>query len=46
MRKIVALLLLMGFLVSCGPRRMQCGPGRRCLVEIPKEKMFVIKAIV
>jgi hypothetical protein len=41
MRKAVLYLLLVIFLASCGPRRMKCGPGRRCLVDAPKEKMIV-----
>ena len=45
MRKAVLYLLLVIFLVSCGPRRMKCGPGRRCLVDAPKEKMIVNKPI-
>ncbi|WNM19304.1 hypothetical protein [Flavobacterium capsici] len=38
MKKIFVLLIFLGFLASCGPHRMKCGPGRRCLVEMPKEK--------
>jgi len=33
MKKLLVILLLFGFLTSCGPRRMKCGVGRRCLVE-------------
>jgi len=36
MKKLLVILLLLGFLTSCGPHRMKCGPGRRCLVEAPK----------
>jgi hypothetical protein len=43
MRKAVFYLLLVIFLASCGPRRMKCGPGRRCLVDVPKEKRIVNK---
>jgi len=41
MKKLVYILLLVGFLASCGPRRMKCGPGRRCLVDAPKENVIV-----
>jgi len=43
MRKVVWYLLLVIFLASCGPHRMKCGPGKRCLVDAPKEKMIVNK---
>lgn len=28
MRKVVIVLVLCGFVISCGPRRLGCGPGR------------------
>lgn len=28
MKKIVFAIVLMGFVMSCGPKRMGCGPGR------------------
>ncbi|MGV9003129.1 hypothetical protein [Flavobacterium sp.] len=37
MKKIIVLLLLLGFIASCAPRRLGCGPGRRCMVEMPKD---------
>ncbi len=45
MKKLVALLFLLAFLASCGPHRMKCGPGRRCLVDTPKEKMIINNSI-
>jgi hypothetical protein len=45
MKKALLFLFLIGILTSCGPRRMKCGPGRRCLVDAPKEKMIVNKPI-
>ncbi|MDN3676146.1 hypothetical protein QWY90_02335 [Flavobacterium paronense] len=45
MKKIVFILLILGFLTSCGPHRMRCGPGRRCLVDSPKEKMIINNSI-
>lgn len=41
MKKIL-LLLILTTLYSCGPKRLGCGPGRRCDVDTQKEK---IKAI-
>ncbi|WP_309613770.1 hypothetical protein [Flavobacterium sp.] len=41
MKKLVAILFFIAFLTSCGPHRMKCGPGRRCLVDIPTEKMII-----
>lgn len=45
MKKGLLFLFLIVILVSCGPHRMKCGPGRRCLVDAPKEKMIVKKPI-
>lgn len=28
MKKIIVILLLGGFVLSCGPRRLRCGPNR------------------
>jgi hypothetical protein len=36
MKKLLAIILLLGFLTSCGPRRMRCGPGR-CYIKIFNE---------
>jgi hypothetical protein len=44
MKKIVALLLLSGFITSCGPKRLGCGPGR-CEVENPTLKTKPLKNI-
>ncbi|MBC8883443.1 hypothetical protein H9X57_08665 [Flavobacterium piscinae] len=41
MKKLVILLLLITF-YSCGPRRLGCGPGRRCEVPIQKENHQII----
>ena len=38
MKKLLYIILLLGLLTSCGPHRMKCGPGRRCLVEVLNEK--------
>ncbi|MEO5776748.1 MAG: hypothetical protein ABIQ27_07580 [Flavobacterium sp.] len=46
LKKILYILFLLAFLTSCGPHRMKCGPGRRCLVDAPKEKMIINKSIV
>lgn len=35
MKKIVVLLCVGLVLVSCGPRRLGCGPYRRCEVKLP-----------
>lgn len=35
MKKIVALVVVGLFVVSCGPRRLGCGPYRRCEVKLP-----------
>jgi hypothetical protein len=44
MKKIIALLLLFGFITSCGPKRLGCGPGR-CEVENPTQKRTSLKKI-
>jgi len=46
MKKLLYILLLASFLTSCGPHRMKCGPGKRCLVDAPKEKMIANQPIV
>jgi len=43
MKKALLFLFLIVILTSCGPHRMKCGPGRRCLVDARKEKMIVNK---
>lgn len=35
MKKIVLLAFGCLFLASCGPKRMGCGPYRRCEVKLP-----------
>lgn len=35
MKKIVLLAFGAIFLASCGPKRMGCGPYRRCEVKVP-----------
>lgn len=35
MKKIVLLACGALFLASCGPKRMGCGPYRRCELKIP-----------
>lgn len=35
MKKIVLLVFGCLFLASCGPKRMGCGPYRRCEVKVP-----------
>lgn len=35
MKKIIALAFVGLFLVSCGPKRMGCGPYRRCELKLP-----------
>ena len=46
MKKSLLFFAIIAFLCSCGPHRMKCGPGRRCLVDAPKEKILVKKPIV
>jgi hypothetical protein len=31
MKKIFFIIILFMFLVSCGPHRLSCGPGKRCV---------------
>jgi hypothetical protein len=33
MKRLLYYFALLGILTSCGPHRMKCGPGRRCIVE-------------
>ncbi len=35
MKKIIAIICVGLFLASCGPRRLGCGPYRRCEVKVP-----------
>ena len=47
-RTIIAAILGITFLISCGPRRYKCGPGRRCEIKenttkAPLEKQFFNK---
>ncbi|WP_264519716.1 hypothetical protein [Flavobacterium sp. N1994] len=44
MKKIVLYCILLAILNSCGPHRMRCGPGRRCLVDVKKEKPMINKS--
>jgi hypothetical protein len=44
MKKILAIIVLMGLLTSCGPKRLGCGPGR-CNIEMPEHKEFQLKNI-
>jgi hypothetical protein len=37
MKKLLILALLFGFLTSCGPKRMGCGP-RSCSIEKTAEQ--------
>lgn len=41
MKKILLFLILIT-LYSCGPRRLGCGPGRRCESTIKKENLPII----
>ncbi|WP_396149089.1 hypothetical protein [Flavobacterium sp.] len=41
MKKLLLLFLLIT-LFSCGPRRLGCGPGRRCEAPTQKEKLNLI----
>jgi hypothetical protein len=44
MKKIVLIAFGSLFLVSCGPRRLGCGPYRRCEIkEVKKTEFFVEK---
>ena len=35
MKKILVIIGVGLFLVSCGPKRMGCGPYRRCEIKLP-----------
>lgn len=35
MKKNITIICIGLFLVSCGPRRLGCGPYRRCEVKLP-----------
>lgn len=37
MKKIVLIAFGCLFLASCGPKRMGCGPYRRCEVKLPSK---------
>jgi hypothetical protein len=41
MNKIALVFFLGLFLVACGPHRMQCGPGKRCVEKTQKEKILI-----
>jgi hypothetical protein len=41
MKKLLLFLILIT-LYSCGPRRLGCGPGRRCESTIQKENLNLI----
>ena len=38
MKKLFYAIIVLSLLTSCGPHRMKCGPGRRCLVEVSNGK--------
>lgn len=38
MIKLFSILVIIFILASCGPRRMQCGPKRRCVQLIEEKK--------
>ncbi|WP_262488002.1 hypothetical protein [Flavobacterium enshiense] len=40
MRKVLLIVALIGLIVSCGPKRLGCGPGR---CELAKEKTAFVK---
>ena len=40
--KKITLFLICIFLYSCGPKRLGCGPGRRCEINIKKENFQLI----
>lgn len=44
MKKIIIIAVLLGFLTSCGPKRLGCGPGR-CDIENPASKNLSLKNI-
>jgi len=44
MKKILAIAILLGFLTSCGPHRMKCGPGR-CMNEMPNKNSVLNKNV-
>jgi hypothetical protein len=39
MKKIILIASVLLFLVSCGPHRLSCGPGKRC-VEVSKKDIL------
>jgi hypothetical protein len=43
MKKIILAAFVLSILASCGPHRMKCGPGRRCMQEPEKETITVIR---
>jgi hypothetical protein len=37
MKKLLLILLLAALLSACGPKRLGCGPNRRCSIEKSKD---------
>jgi hypothetical protein len=43
MKKIFLVLTTLLFLTSCGPHRLSCGPGKRCVESSKKKNLEKIK---
>ena len=43
MKKIFLVLATLLFLTSCGPHRLSCGPGKRCVESSKKNNLEKIK---
>lgn len=43
MKKIIALALIGLLMISCGPRRLGCGPYRRCEIKVPNRIPSVVE---
>ncbi|MFY8098278.1 MAG: hypothetical protein ACOVMH_10730 [Flavobacterium sp.] len=43
MKKIIALALIGLLMISCGPRRLGCGPYRRCEIKVPHQTPSVVE---
>ena len=43
MKKIFLALATLLFLTSCGPHRLSCGPGKRCVESSKKSNLEKIK---
>ncbi len=43
MKKIIALALIGLFIISCGPRRLGCGPYRRCEIKVPHQTPTIVE---